>query len=209
MIDIDTAKANVFRYLNMLRECCPKLKGYEYRGPGDFLLTHGQWYDPTQLRPEETPEGVPKTCFANAIMLNLLHPTWHYVEGYAVPLHTGLPVLHGWNVTPDRVMVDSTWRNTGVCYFGVEFSVGRAADAALNGEASVLDDWMRGSEFLKQPWAGEDWERAWPEHDLMKVARRMASLRVCTLGYWIPPGRLQEKEAPQHSVAGPSVEKQV
>lgn len=169
------AKYNLMHYLRTMREMRRQMKmppEFHYCGMEDFLLQHGQWYD---VRPWDGryKQGVPKMCFGNAVLLGV-SDSLRYVEGvamYALNNRQFFPVHHGWNLDQQGYVIDATWCNTGECYFGVEFSVGRADDATWNGDNCVLDDYGRGHPLFRQPWAGEDFDRIWPDSEGMMILR--------------------------------------
>lgn len=139
-------------------------RGLYYRGPTDFVLQHGEWFEPS---PYDGEKGAPRACFGNAIGLAILRG-YAYVEGWAIdPGLAQLAIHHAWNVTPDGKLADATWLNSGRAYLGVRFSQGRADDATWNGDASVLDDSNRGWPLLRDRWQGEDFERAWEPSEML------------------------------------------
>lgn len=145
------------------------LDTYTYRGPADFVLQHGEAFEPIAL-PDEYEYGAPKLCFGNAIALAMLRGLT-YVEGYAIGPH-GIAIHHAWNTDDEGRLIDVTWSALwddgrrwpipDAAYLGVRFSLGRADDATWHGDATVLDDYKRRWPLLKAPWEGEDWEREWP-----------------------------------------------
>lgn len=160
---------------------------FVYYGYEDFVLKHGKFYESVP-RPRGLRLGMPKACFANSIFLGARR-NWKYVEGYATPiLDNGasiFPVHHGWNLDDKGRLVDSTWKRIGSAYFGVEFSIERAFDAAWNGDAAILDDWKRKHPLLCRPWNGETPENAvptCPQVELLragKLRRLYRSPEVC------------------------------
>jgi hypothetical protein len=170
-------------YLELLRKCTVgNLREMNtklvYAGIADFLLRHGKWYKAVEY-PREMWEGCLGHCYGNAMIVATSEPRYRYVEGYACPIETGLPVHHAW-VTDGTHAFDPTWGPhgwlKGSAYFGVEFSVERADDAAWNGDASVLDDFRRGHPLYHESWHGEDWNRVWPP------SPRLDLIRECKLG---------------------------
>jgi len=145
----------------------PLLPGLVYRSPYDFVLQHGVEYagpwDKTM------PIGVQKQCYANAITYGVLRDL-KYIEGFAVA-PDGQVILHGWNAGPRGELIDVTWANTGLCYFGVEFSIERADDATWNGDAHVLNDENRGYPLFQQRWPGENYSLPWPYSDRLECLR--------------------------------------
>lgn len=156
--------------------CPPK---WVYDGPPDFVLQHGEVFDPIPL-PNEFEYGPEKACFGNSLMLaEFLGLT--YVEGYAFG-PADFPIHHAWNVDDEGRLIDVTWSAIseetgermpmpGAAYLGVRFSIGRADDATWNGDASVLDDWKRGWPILCEPWTGEDFEREWEPSEALAILR--------------------------------------
>lgn len=149
--------------------------GLVYRGPADFVLTEGEWFEPVGCR-----VGLPKQCYFNALVMGLRG--WSYVEGYATSpalpegwRFEGLEVVpHAWAVDPSGRPWELTWPFVGRAYRGVRFSVGRADDATWNGDACVLDDSNRGWPLLRQAWTGEDWQRRWKRSDGLFIAELYA-----------------------------------
>lgn len=145
----------------------PLLPGLVYTSPYDFLLQHGREY--TGDWDSRLPIGAQKQCFANGITAGVLYDL-KYIEGVAVSPH-GEVILHGWNAGPRGELIDTTWGNTGVCYFGVEFSIERADDATWNGDAHILNDENRGYPIFRQCWQGEDYTLSWPYSDRLECLR--------------------------------------
>lgn len=179
---------NVLTLLKAMRKCHSgnmkrgSVTGFCYFGAGDFLLRHGKWYNPLPY-PSPMWHGTPRTCFGNAIILATLCPQLHYAEGYAECV-AGFPVHHAWCTDGENVF-DPTWDTPGECYFGVEFSVGRAEDAAWNGDASVLDDGQRDYPLLRTPWNGEDWQKEWPSSPRLRLVRKRLH-QFPHYGFYVP-----------------------
>jgi hypothetical protein len=143
------------------------LPGYFYSGPHDFILQEGRWYEPGPF-PRGIPRGPARMCFGNAITL-AARLGLRYIEGYA--LHGRQVLHHAWNTDSSHRLIDCTWRNQGLAYLGVHFSVERADDATWNGDASVLDDHKRGWPLLCAPWEGEPPGLEWPFSPRLAAAR--------------------------------------
>jgi hypothetical protein len=139
----------------------PLLPGLCYRSPFGFVLAHGRQY--VGKYDHRWPIGVQKQCFGNAIARAGIDGL-KYVEGFAVS-PDGRVILHGWNSDENGTLIDTTWANTGLCYFGVEFSLERADDASWNGDACVLNDEHRNYPIFQKPWTGEDYSIVWPYSD--------------------------------------------
>lgn len=156
--------------LENLRDAADLPPGLFYRNAADFVLRHGDWYEPAPLPPGVRP-GLPRLCFGNAIANCIRFHDWLYVEGFALTPE-GLPFHHAWNLDAGNMLRDTTWQNRGLAYLGVVFALGRADDATWNGDASVLDDRHRGFPLFRQPWRGEDWNRVWPPSEALILARK-------------------------------------
>lgn len=152
---------------------------WAYNGPPDFVLQHGEIFDPIPL-PDGYEYWPEKACFGNALMLAELSDLT-YVEGYALG-PADFPIHHAWAVDADGRLIDVTWRALredteqrvpmpGGAYLGIRFAIGRADDAIWNGDATVLDDWKRGWPILCDPWKGEDWNREWEPSEALGIVR--------------------------------------
>lgn len=167
-----------------------KANGLAYRGPADFLLQHGEWFEPRQL-PAGYQPGKPRMCFGNAICTAALYDI-DYVEGYALdPGALWLPIHHGWCADAGG-LVDPTWATgepilarqsrrptllrgvPGAAYLGVRFSLERADDCTWNGDQNVLNDFERGWPLLREPWTGEPEGLEWPPSDRLDLLRANA-----------------------------------
>jgi hypothetical protein len=139
-------------YLAMIREFkrkSPLPKGFHYHGPEDFVLQHGQWFDLRPL-PRSVPRGAAKHCFHNAAALGM-NRGLRYFEGYAVIY---FPVPHAWNADAQGQLIDTTWKNEGKAYFGVEFEVGKAYQSIWKMEAPMLEDYKGKFQLFRKPWPG-------------------------------------------------------
>jgi len=158
--------------MKALRETMKISDQFVYKGIEHFLLEHGRWYEVTPWRGKYK-QGAPKNCFANAMLLGA-QKGLRYVEGLAfADIKIELPIHHGWNIDEHDNVIDNTWLNTGLVYFGVEFSVGRADDAIWNGDSTVLDDYRRRHPLFREPWRGEDYSLKWEESEGLRLLRRM------------------------------------
>lgn len=127
-------------------------RGYAYEGMEDFVLRHGEEFEPTPL-PEGIERGEPRYCFTTAFEVAAAHGL-EYVEGYAY--NGTIPVHHAWNTRGDGRAIDATWDglfDEPAVYLGVRFSLAFVLKTGRNG--SVLDDWQRRWPILQQPWKEE------------------------------------------------------
>jgi hypothetical protein len=127
-----------FRQFKEQQDLTPE--GFVYSCREAFLMQHGEFFEPRAL-PSEIERGEQKACFRNAVMHASLTRD-AYVEGVGVAKISEtlwLPTEHAWNVTPDGLLIDSTWEH-GIAYFGVRFDVGVAFRAISKG-CTVLDNY--------------------------------------------------------------------
>jgi hypothetical protein len=113
-------QSGITTMLSFLSDCARHNGGtndwYYKGGSADLLLQHGKWYEPAPL-PQGIRRGQMKQCFYNAAMAAIDHGL-RYVEGYALSI---IPVHHAWCVDDAGKVVEVTWKNVGLAYFGVEF----------------------------------------------------------------------------------------
>lgn len=89
-----------------------------------FVLAHGREHPPGRLADEL---GPPRHCFWTAQMMavgpNLEpQPGVTYVEGFALAKGLEiLPIHHAWLIDESGAVVETTWADLGVAYYGVEF----------------------------------------------------------------------------------------
>lgn len=110
--------------------------GMEFR-PGSLAATLGQsgW------------------CFKNAFDLTVQSTHLAYAEGWALSTH-GLPVQHAWCVTETGEVVETTWPEVGLSYFGIPFEKKSLVRYTLKTKVyGVFNDLMRHRTLpLVHPW---------------------------------------------------------
>jgi hypothetical protein len=140
---------DVLEYLKAMVEMrsklMPKPKGWKYTSAEEFVLKNGRPFKPAPL-PENVYRGTIKECYRNALVLAMENrKEYSYCEGFAT---AGIvPVLHAFCVNKRGEVVDPTWGNDGIDYFGVPF------------------DWKFIDEQIKEiRYYGflDDWRRHWP-----------------------------------------------
>jgi hypothetical protein len=146
-----------------------RLEGALYTSPYDFVLQHGKLYR-GEHGYQRYPDGAQTACYGNAIVLSARFGL-KYIEGFAIA-PTGSLIHHAWNAEQDGALVDSTWHNLGLVYYGVEFSVERADDATWNGDACVLNYEHRNYPLFQKPWTGEDYSIVWPPSSRLEFIRK-------------------------------------
>lgn len=141
----DTVKqmADIFSTMN-------KREGYKYSSSEDLVLKQGKFFTP-EKRPDGIELGPKKECFANAAKLALERSNLTYVEGYAmVNDRLPLPIAHAWCVDKKGRVIDNTWENPGVSYFGVPFKTSYLAKKlSETGVYGILSGSVGSSDFLK------------------------------------------------------------
>lgn len=135
--------ADIFTTMN-------KREGYKYSSSEDLVLKQGKFFTPGK-RPEDIELGSKKECFANASKLALERSDLTYVEGYAmINDRLPLPIAHAWCVDKKGRVVDNTWENPGVSYFGVPFKTSYLAKKlSETGVYGILSGSVGTSDFLK------------------------------------------------------------
>ena len=141
----DTVKqmADIYSTMN-------KREGYKYSSSEDLVLKQGKFFTP-EKRPENIELGSKKECFANASRLALERSDLTYVEGYAmINDKLPLPIAHAWCVDKKGRVIDNTWENPGVSYFGVPFKTSYLAKKlSESGVYGILSGSVGTSDFLK------------------------------------------------------------
>lgn len=135
--------ADIFSSMN-------KREGYKYSSSEDLVLKQGKFFTP-ETRPADVKLGAKKECFSNAARLALERSNLTYVEGYAM-INDGLPlpIAHAWCVDKKGRVVDNTWENPGVAYFGVPFKTSYLAKKlSETGVYGILSGSVGSSDFLK------------------------------------------------------------
>jgi len=79
--------------------------------PARFLIAHGQVFAPSP-RPEDTPQGTMRDCFANAFRLATDEPAHvTYYEGVGKVTDWPLVLPHAWCVDQQGRVIDPTWHH--------------------------------------------------------------------------------------------------
>ena len=105
--------SDIYDYLSQIANHFPHQKTYE-----SYVLRCGKEYAvPAVARPKGIRKGTDKMCFMNSYRIADEHG-WTYVEGFAFSI---IPTHHAWCVTPEGVVVETTWKDAGSAYYGVEF----------------------------------------------------------------------------------------
>lgn len=92
---------------------------WKFAGIEDWLLQNGRFYVPP---PTSAPKLMrPNVCYDNAYKKALRsHGKLRYVEGYATSC---IPLPHAWCVDADDKVVELTWDEPGLAYFGAVFDL--------------------------------------------------------------------------------------
>jgi len=121
---------------------------WSYSCVEDWVLKNGRHWTPAPL-PKDVELMTIKECFKNAALLALERPDLTYVEGFAT---IGLvPVLHAWCVDDEGRVIDPTWPEGGIEYYGVPFDrrwlIRELAKVKYYG---FIDDYRRGFPLLRR-----------------------------------------------------------
>jgi hypothetical protein len=85
--------------------------------------------------------GMARQCFRNARTLVKRAKGLTYCEGYVLCPNIPIPLHHGWAVTDDREVVDSTLEDPERCaYLGVTFDAAAVLRWSMRGSTSLLLD---------------------------------------------------------------------
>jgi hypothetical protein len=165
-----SAQNDLFKMLEQMRDNVKLHPTLVYRYGWDFILQHGKFNEKIIPYPRHLFCGAQKKCFGNSMILSVL-TGFKYIEGYALASVMPFPIHHAWNEDPEGNLIDSTWRNTGLAYCGVEFSVGRADEATWEGDASILNDYRRKYPLFQKRWTGEDFSIKWQQSKQLELLR--------------------------------------
>lgn len=86
-----------------------------------IVLKYGRAFEaPAHPRPEGIRKGRDKRCFMNSYRLT--EQGYHYVEGFAIPnISVAIPVQHAWVVDDNDNVIETTWPESGLEYYGIIF----------------------------------------------------------------------------------------
>jgi hypothetical protein len=92
---------------------------HHYASFEEFVLTHGQSYEPPKKpRPKGFRKGRDKQCFSNATDAVIWREGFRYVEGFGTAT---ISCHHAWVLDQDGNVIETTWKDAGSAYVGVEF----------------------------------------------------------------------------------------
>lgn len=111
------------------------IPGLKYNSIEQYALQHGQHFPAPNA-----PCGFPKLpwlkCFPNAKLLAIRRGLT-YVEGFALLKGCKFPELHAWNLDESGRVIDATWQDQGLDYFGIPMELSLLEMVSV---WSVLDD---------------------------------------------------------------------
>lgn len=125
------------QYVDMAASLFSQNMPEDFTPPMMILQRHGRHFLP-QPKPQKYPWGRPRECHHNALMLLMDYPQeLYYCEGYAVNSNVpGFEVHHSWCVDRRGNVIDNTWRDGGIEYFGLaieQYAVLKMADNIRGG----------------------------------------------------------------------------
>jgi hypothetical protein len=84
-----------------------------------IVLEHGKpFIPPVCPRPHGIPKGKVHECFRNSYHLAQTM-FWTYVEGFAIASGVPIPLHHAWVVDHHGNVIETTWKDAGVEYYGI------------------------------------------------------------------------------------------
>lgn len=112
-----------------------------YGSMEEFVLNEGSEMHLTSRKPRLA-KMTPKECYRNAASLAIAHPTYTYVEGFAMQRKLPLALQHAWVVNAKGEVLDPTWGwREGTAYLGVKFDTEDLMDRLLkSGYYGVLSN---------------------------------------------------------------------
>jgi len=130
------------------------------RGIKGFVLKHGQFFKPGKL-PKPFRYGPIGYCYCNSHNFLMNHGKrmgLTYVEGYAFSdIAGGSVTIHAWCSDLSGNVLDRTWREPALAYFGIPFQRNYLIEAMrLRSERlgekafGILDDWQGDYPLIKQ-----------------------------------------------------------
>lgn len=133
-------------------------KDVEIKSMPQYLLQHGR---PFTVNPAVKWKGKPrkmKECYCNAINVMLNPPILNgfddrliYCEGYAIPAGIPIPIEHGFCVNSFGEVIDPTWKEPGIEYFGVPFKHQFVLQRMRETEVYGIFDWRWMPELVEIP----------------------------------------------------------
>lgn len=130
----------------------------------EFVLREGRFYTP-QTYPTQYRVGDRGLCFRESMQLSI-ESGLVYVEGFALSHVAKVAMPHGWCRDDFGRVVDCTWTDSGIAYYGVPFQPAyvRAKAESFRGNppslttGSLLDDPTDGWAILNGHTAAADWK---------------------------------------------------
>ena len=126
----------------------------KYGSYEEFVLLEG--YAMEHRRPvPEIERGTMGQCFRNSMMYVLDHRDLTYCEGWAMSARLPIPLQHAWILDGEDKVIDPTWDDEEVAYYGVPFDFEFVAKFAIEvGYFGILgNDYL--NDFALLRWGGE------------------------------------------------------
>lgn len=157
-VTIEEGVQGVIDYLRFSVEGREKLgvkkpEGYHYLCIEDFVLQHGREFPILSPNAERYQRRPLKACFDNSFqMVSRSRGRLRYVEGYAMGAF--FPVHHAWAIDEQDRVIDRTWRETGIGYFGIIVPLDYVRSIRTFDNLCVLDRWQDNYPLLREPFEG-------------------------------------------------------
>lgn len=126
-----------------LQEYLKQLSAMPYSTLEKLVYKVGRQYAaPAVARPKGIRKGANKGCFRNAYYVAGGN-NWTYVEGFAIAdIGIALPIQHAWVVDGDGNVIETTWKEAGLDYCGIEFDDRMIRKVLLETETFGIMDFM-------------------------------------------------------------------
>ena len=120
-IDSEVAiQYQVMEYITLVMKMENTQTSETHFGLHEFLRKHGEFMAIDPIQPELC-SYKSKQCYYFS-QLEAAEKNYIYCEGLAVCDKVAFPVFHAWCLNQKRMVIDPTWSNRGVCYFGIKFN---------------------------------------------------------------------------------------
>jgi len=138
------ASRPIVKDLLMMMTASPKIG--DYYGPYHFVLEHGQFFINEE---KDRKLGPGSQCFFTSQTALPNDPDLLYVEGY---VHAAShPIAHGWNITSEGRLIDSTLRTNNCEYWGIVFDSDFVMDDYIERMAtiSLIGNWQENFPLIR------------------------------------------------------------
>jgi hypothetical protein len=137
MTDICTSPP-IYTVLTKISGTHPHMEGYKHPSFEAFVLEYGQHLPKIAARPARMTLGKLGICYHNAFTRQE-HDRYYYTEGYCYPQNVPMPVLHAWITDSTGAVIEVTYKEPALDYFGIVFQPEFVLDMAyLTRKAGII-----------------------------------------------------------------------